>query len=58
MMLVLRGAVGFAANACLTLSIALLPLADATVLSLLSPVYVAVLSPWTIKEKPSRQVTN
>lgn len=42
-LLVLRGVLGFASVSSLYLAVALLPLADASVLSFLSPIFVAAL---------------
>ncbi|PRW32584.1 Solute carrier family 35 member G1 [Chlorella sorokiniana] len=53
-LLVLRGVLGFASVSSLYLAVALLPLADASVLSFLSPIFVAMLSPVILKEKPSK----
>lgn len=52
-LLVLRGVLGFCSVSSLYLAVALLPLADASVLSFLSPIFVAVLGPVVLKERSS-----
>ncbi|KAL4458074.1 hypothetical protein ABPG75_012939 [Micractinium tetrahymenae] len=53
-LLVLRGVLGFLAVTFLYLAVGLLPLADASVLSFLSPIFVAALSPFILGERSSR----
>ncbi|EFN50789.1 hypothetical protein CHLNCDRAFT_142523 [Chlorella variabilis] len=52
-LLVLRGVLGFCSVSSLYLAVALLPLADASVLSFLSPIFVAALGPIILKERSS-----
>lgn len=53
-LLLFRGLLGWASGATLYASVQYLPISDATVLSFLSPVWVALMSPLLIKEIPSR----
>ncbi|KAL4432832.1 hypothetical protein ABPG77_008158 [Micractinium sp. CCAP 211/92] len=53
-LLVLRGVLGFLAVTFLYLAVGMLPLADASVLSFLSPIFVAALSPFILGERSSR----
>lgn len=53
-LLLVRGVLGWASGATLYASVQYLPISDATVLSFLSPVWVALTSPLLIKESPSR----
>lgn len=53
-LLLVRGVLGWASGATLYASVQYLPISDATVLSFLSPVWVALTSPLVIKEIPSR----
>lgn len=55
-LLLVRGVLGWASGATLYASVQYLPISDATVLSFLSPVWVALTSPLLIKEIPSRYV--
>lgn len=54
-LLALRGALGFGAIGCYFFAINHLPLNDAMVLTFLAPLFVALLSPLLLKEKPSWQ---
>jgi drug/metabolite transporter (DMT)-like permease len=50
-LLLLRGSVGFAALSCFYFSITRLPLADATVIQFMNPVFAALLAAWLLREK-------
>ncbi|KAL4421372.1 hypothetical protein ABPG75_010663 [Micractinium tetrahymenae] len=52
-LLVLRGVLGFMSVSSLYLAVSLLPLADASVLAFLSPIFVAALSPFILRERSS-----
>ena len=49
-LLLLRGALGFCSTSSLYWAVSLLPMADATVLSFLAPIFVAALSPLALRE--------
>lgn len=51
-----RGSVGVGSMFCYFTAIGRLPLGDAVLLTYLSPIVVALLSPWTVGETPSRRV--
>eukprot|EP00892_Ulva_mutabilis_P006920 jgi/Ulvmu1/45/UM001_0048.1 len=55
-LLVLRGTLGYASLALFFTSCFYLPLATATTLTFLAPLIVALLSPWVLRETPSRAV--
>lgn len=49
-----RGLVGVGAMICFFMAIARLPLGDAVLVTYASPLVVALLSPWTVGERPTR----
>ena len=53
-LLAIRGLFGFGAIGCYFWAIQLLPIQDAMVLTFLAPLWVALLGPIFIKEKPSK----